>query len=87
MDFVQAAIGNLFGVLGFALIAFGVMKAFQMATTLNEIKDLLADIKRSNNSNPEPALPPMYSRSGEEMLRALSATQEPPVQPEIIQPR
>jgi hypothetical protein len=89
VDFAQAAISNLFGILGFAMMAFGVMKVFQAATTLNEIKELLSDIKRGNGGDRTPVatVPPMYTQSGEEMLRALSATQEPSVQPEIVQPR
>jgi hypothetical protein len=72
------------------------MKIFQMTSTLNEIKDLLADIKR-NSSDHFPmhatvqpaapsAIPTMYKQSGDEMLRALSEIQDPAVHPEITQP-
>jgi hypothetical protein len=94
VDFTQFAIGNLVGIAGFVLIVAGVMKAFQMATALNEIKELLADIKRNTTdrapgyvANPAvttPPPPPFYSQSGDEMLRALTA-EEPAAQPEIVQ--
>jgi hypothetical protein len=86
VDFAQMALANLTGILGFVMIAVAVMKVFQMATTLNEIKELLAGIKRSNGVQ-APAPPPMYSQSGDEMLRALSDVQESAVQPEVVQPR
>lgn len=82
MDIAQLIFGNLIGILGFAMVAGGVLKIFQAATTLNEIKDLLRDIKR-NGSDLAP-VPSMYAQSGDEMLRALSDAQEPPVRPEVI---
>ena len=95
MDFTQFAIGNLVGIAGFVLIVAGVMKAFQMATALSEIKELLADIKRNTRdrvpdyaANPAvttPPPPPFYSQSADEMLRALKA-EEPTDQPEVVQP-
>ena len=46
MDFLQA-IGNLVSLAVFALIAAGVVKAFQVANDLGEIKDILRDIRRN----------------------------------------
>jgi hypothetical protein len=83
VDFAQVALGNLVGIVGFVLLIAGVAKLFQLSTTLNEIKDLLVDIKRSAPLDHAPAHVPLpYSQSGDEMLRALSATHEPPVLPE-----
>ena len=47
VDFAQVALGNLVGIVGFVLLIAGVAKLFQLSTTLNEIKDLLTDIKRN----------------------------------------
>jgi len=63
-----------------------------MASTLTEIKDLLGDIKRNTSDHledrpPVPLAPKVsYAQTGEEMLRALSEAQEPPVHPEVVRP-
>lgn len=76
MDFVA----NLAGFLMFAIVATGVAKAFQIAGTLSEIKDLLADIKR--RSDPAlPASPFASTESAENLLRMVSAELEHPVPP------
>ncbi len=96
MDFMQFAIGNVLGIAGFVLVVMALLKVFQIATTLNEIKELLGRIHRSTLDHapdyaagrvPAPALPPLYSQSGEEMLRAAVAAEQPAPQPEIVQPR
>jgi len=80
MDFVGTGLSSAAGILIFALVAAGVAKAFQIAGTLTEIKDLLTDIKRS--SNPQlPASPFVTTESAENLLRMVSAELEHPVQP------
>jgi hypothetical protein len=80
MDFVGTGLSSAAGILIFALVAAGVAKAFQIAGTLTEIKDLLTDIKRS--SNPQlPASPFVTTESAENLLRMVSAELEHPVPP------
>jgi hypothetical protein len=91
VDIVQVVVGNLVGIIIFVLIGMTVLKVTQIATTLNEIKDVLADIRRNSEdyTAPRHATParPSYQPTGEEMLRALSDAPETPVVPQIIQPR
>ena len=47
MNFMQLAVGQVISLIVFGLLVAGVLKAFQMAADLGEIKDLLRDIKRN----------------------------------------
>jgi hypothetical protein len=80
VDFAQIALGNLIGVLAVVVVVAGVMKIFQIASTLHEVKELLGDIKRNMDHTPQGP----YTQSGDEMLRALSDAHEPSVQREIL---
>ena len=80
MEFVGAGLSNIAAILVFALVAAGVGKAFQIATTLIEIKDLLADIKRRSDHT-IPASPFATTESAESLLRMVSAELEHPVPP------
>ena len=83
MDFLAAGLANLAGILVFALAAAAVAKAFQIATTLTEIKELLSDIKRNTDTH-APAAPfsPFAStESAESLIRAVSAELDHPVTP------
>jgi len=84
MDFVGAGLANLAGILIFALVAAGVAKVFQMASTLSEIKELLTDIKRNNDSH-APGSPFASVESAESLLRAVSAELDHPVPPSAIE--
>jgi hypothetical protein len=80
MDFM-GGISSVISVLSFTLFAAGVAKVFQMATLLNEIKDLLTAIKHNgpiHNPSPQSAVLPL-AQSGEEMLRALSMELDHPI--------
>lgn len=88
MEFAAAAISNVVGIVVLCLFAAGVMKLFQIATTLTEIKDLLQADKRQATFEPKAPLTP----SGEEMLRVLDQemrlTSDPEgINPEIVNPR
>jgi flagellar motor component MotA len=74
MDFM-GGMSSIISLISFMIVAFGVMKIFQMATTLTEIKDLLTALKRNA---------PIQAQSGEEMLRALSMELDHPVPPAAI---
>ena len=78
MDFIGAGLSSLAGILIFALVAAGVAKAFQIASTLTEIKELLADIKR-NSDTQMPTVPFATTESAENLLRAVSAELDHPV--------
>src|ERR1700674_2049647 len=51
MDILGAGLANLASIMIFALVAAGVAKVFQIATTLSEMKELLGDIKRNTDSH------------------------------------
>jgi hypothetical protein len=51
----QAFIGDIVSIILFALVATGIMKVFQIATDVREMKDALMDIKR--NTQDAVALP------------------------------
>ena len=44
---MQAVFGDMISLAVIGAVIAGIMKLFQIATTLNEIKDLLTDIKRN----------------------------------------
>jgi hypothetical protein len=78
MDFIGAGLSSLASILIFALVAASVAKAFQIASTLTEIKELLADIKR-NTDTQTPAVPFATTESAESLLRAVSAELDHPI--------
>jgi hypothetical protein len=88
---VMGGISTLLSLVTFAIFAAGVMKVFQMATTLSEIKDLLSATKlnapvRPAIGNPVSAPAPLPSTpSGEEMLRAALSELDQPVNPTSIE--
>jgi hypothetical protein len=77
MDFLGAALSSLASIFFFTLVGAGVVKTFQIATTLTEIKDLLADLKRTA-SGPAPLVPFATTESAENLLRAVSAELDHP---------
>jgi hypothetical protein len=86
MDFVGAGLANLAGILIFALAAAGVAKIFQIAGTLTEMKDLLADIRRQTDSH-IPTVPFASTESAESLLRAVSAELDHPVPSANLEPK
>jgi hypothetical protein len=91
MDFVGGLSSSILSILSFALFAACVLKVFQIATTLTEIKGLLTAVK-PNTALPAPATAPAAiptilasHQSGEEMLRALSLELDHPVNPTSIE--
>jgi hypothetical protein len=99
MDFLVGGLSSIISVVSFVLFAAGVMKVFQMATTLSEIKDALTAIKL--NAPIHPAIGPAVGSvigspvsapaalpstpSGEEMLRAALSELDHPVNPTSIE--
>ena len=55
IPFLQAIIGDMISVMAVVAVLAGIYKVFQMAASLNEIKDLLADIKRNTHDISSPA--------------------------------
>jgi hypothetical protein len=55
IPFLQAIIGEMITLVAVMAIVGGVMKLFQIATSLNEIKDLLTEIKRNTRDYSPPA--------------------------------
>jgi len=89
MDFV-GGLSTVVSIVSFVIFAAGVMKVFQMATTLSEIKDLLTAIKLNAPIHPpagamQASAPLPLPQSGEEMLRALSMELDHPVNPTSIE--
>jgi hypothetical protein len=90
MDYMSG-LSSIVSIVSFAIFAAGVMKVFQMATTLTEIKDLLTAIKLSAPIHPAmgPAIgapAPLPSvASGEEMLRVALSELDHPVNPTSIE--
>ena len=83
MDYM-GGLNSIISLVSFVIFAAGVMKVFQMATTLTEIKDLLSSIKLNGAIQPPPPAVPAV-QSGEEMLRALSQELDHPVNPASIE--
>jgi hypothetical protein len=94
MDYL-GGLSSIISVVSFVIFAAGVMRVFQMATTLSEIKDVLTAIKLNapirpaigpamgspiNAPAPLPAVP-----TGEEMLRAALSELDHPVNPTSIE--
>ena len=90
MDYM-GGLSSIVSIVSFAIFVAGVMKVFQMATTLTEIKDLLTAIKISAPIHPAvgtpfaaPAPLPLVA-SGEDMLRAALSELDHPVNPTSIE--
>jgi hypothetical protein len=83
MEFLGGLSTNI-SIVSFTLFAAAVMKVFQMATVLTEIKELLASIKHNAAPIQAPAALPL-GQSGEEMLRALTAELDHPVPPAALE--
>jgi hypothetical protein len=85
---LQAIIGDMISLVAVLAILGGIIKLFQIATSLNEIKDLLIEMKRNAREVP-PSVSgvPSYSaasprgalanRSGAEALQAALLDPEP----------
>jgi len=91
-EFLPNVLGTVMNLVALGLFVAGVMKVFQMAVTLNEIRDTVKDIRRSRDLvAPASGLAPIPATlSGDEMLRALDAElhlSDEPVKPEIVNPR
>ena len=98
MDFMSG-ISTILSILSFTMFAAGVMKVFQMATMLSEIKDILTAIKLNAPIRPTvgPAVGPSVGSlfgapasvtstpSGEEMLRAALSELDHPINPTSIE--
>lgn len=54
MGIAQAFIGDIVSLIMFALVVAGVMKVFQIAGDLREMKDFLRDLKRNAAQVPAP---------------------------------
>ena len=101
MDFLSAAFSSILSIIAFCLFVAGVLKLFQIANTLGEIKDALHQFRRGSDfmgtPQAEVAANPASGASGEEMLRALDAQmhieealkqpEEQALNPEIVNPR
>jgi hypothetical protein len=95
MDLMSGISSTIISLVTFAIFGAGVLKMFQMATTLSEIKDLLAAIKL--NAPIHPAVGPGVGSaigapgrlpsalSGEEMLRAALSELDHPINPTSIE--
>lgn len=93
-ELLPSLLSGAISILALCVFVAGVMKVFQIAATLNEIREAVKDIQRQQDAamaSGEPKTPAYAGRSGEEMLRALDAEmrseESAPVHPEIIQPR
>jgi hypothetical protein len=91
----MGGLSSIVSIVSFVIFAAGVMKVFQMATTLTEIKDLLTAIKLNAPIHPAvgsavsspigvPAPLPL-AQSGEEMLRAALSELDHPINPASIE--
>jgi len=81
----MSSLSGIVSIVSFVIFAAGVMKVFQMATTLSEIKDILA-ANKLNTPVHSPAgssigmpIPLSSAQSGEEMLRAALSEIDHPV--------
>jgi hypothetical protein len=86
MDIVGAGLSGVAGILIFALVAAGVARIYQIGTTLSEIKELLASLKRDTQM-PLPQHPFASTESAEQLLRAVSAELDHPVPPAAVEHR
>lgn len=94
-EFLPDLFGSVVNLVALCIFIAGVMKVFQVASTLNEIRDAVKDIQRNQDvlgpvGRPAPLV--ATAQSGDEMLRALDAelhlsADSEPAKPEIINPR
>jgi hypothetical protein len=79
----QAFLGDVVSVLFFVMLAAGMMKVFQMAGDVREMKDLLKDIKRNTGQVPAPvsAAAPMASATPTLPSAPISAPMSTPAPP------
>ena len=94
MDYI-GGVSSIVSIVSFAIFVAGVMRVFQMAATLSEIKDLLTSIKLNVSADAamRPAVGPAIGiptlrpsiQSGEEMLRAALSELDHPVNPTSIE--
>lgn len=80
MEFVQAAFSNILSLVAFGCLIAGVMKCFQIANELGEIKQVLKEIRQNTETvtaNPQPGIqaisPVTQAQSPQPLLRALDA--------------
>ena len=99
MELMGGISNAIISLLMFGIFAAGVIKVFQMATTLSEIKDVLTAIKVNAAIHPAvgPAVGPTIGsalgapgrlpsvQSGEEMLRAALNELDHPINPTSIE--
>jgi len=91
MDFLGGLSSGILNLLSFAILAACVLKLFQIAATLTEIKDFLKAIQANAfiqglaGAPMAPQVPISSAPSGEEMLRALSLELDHPVNPTSIE--
>ncbi len=86
MDIVGTGLSSMAGILIFALVAAGVAKIYQIGTTLSEIKELLASLKRDTQM-PLSSYPFASAESADQLLRAVSAELDHPVPPVSVEHR
>ncbi len=81
MDLISAAFGQLMTFLVLGIVVTGVVKLFQVATELGEIKDLLGDIKHSLSDPTKPGYAPPPLASPAHLMRAVNAEAQaaPPI--------
>ena len=73
--FFQAIIGDTLTMVAIIAILAGIMKIFQIATSLNEIKDLLRDIKRGTEDY-SPVAGASRQRAFEPSIRPIDSASE-----------
>ena len=73
--FLQAILGDMISMVVVAAVVGGMYKVFQIATSLNEIKDLLADIKRNTREYAPTAV--SSPRLSESPLRGIGTELDP----------
>ena len=90
MELLGAALSSVASIIFFTMVAACTFKAFHIASTLSEMKELLADIKRNTNNHAfaEPPSTAVLSSptvssldSAENLLRAVTAELDHPVPP------
>ena len=96
-EFLPSLFSNAINLAALCIFVAGVMKVFQIANALTEIKDAVKDIRRNQDVlGPVSGKAPIAAagQSGDDMLRALDVQLDlhptedlEPIQPEIIQSR
>jgi hypothetical protein len=79
LGIAQAFFGDILSIVLFALLAAGIMKIFQVASDVREMKDAVLDIKRNTQDIPLPvparqAAPQSGPISPEELVRSVNAS-------------